>query len=734
MSDIYPKEEEILKSKKFWGLAFYRVTQEGQFMECDAKARKIFGIPEKETNITKYSIKDLYLLPEERNWRIKRLLENKHHPLSSAISIRVNGKNKLLFDMCRYDESYPDNGNFVGFVSEIENGPMFPEMLETFPMGMYTVDDESRIVRANKKFTEILKYENERTLLNKPIKELCDDENEQACFNREIERNNAASGILRLKDADNEVIEVECFSQRINELEKAHWGMINDVTELLRYSRTFEKMPTGFYHVEYEKSDKERRNERLAQCNDRFAQILGFKKKEDAIGINISKLLHPEVTGEKFLLALYKADKRGEPLLNYPFESKTIDGRTIHISIDAHLVKDRSGNVIGREGTIRDITEEMELKAKVDESQENLKVVATDINKLIHKFFHPILKFAGNAQTLYQMGSLLQKTIKPEEVDISDTLKLGEELKAKLLGIEHILSTIDENTMDDDLQLAQVDDLEREVARTINVLDHSLKTEIRQTVLDNIIRNTAFRILDELYKIEYFVQTQPDPLIKADFIEFIQGILFRHLLRGAKMLKGETQILKRELEALRTFMGLEKERKYIFKKGDIGKMVEENIELFDPIFSEKKIKVVFKRRGELTAEVSKNDIERIISNLFHNVSNYAYEGEGRFVKVRAREMQPQNEVEISVESYGTPIKKEEIESCKLFNFGERGEKAYKNHRDGTGVGLADAKKVVDAHGGKISIKSVPTDDDGDPPQYKVPYLTTVTLRIPRKRQ
>ncbi|HLP48057.1 MAG TPA: hypothetical protein VK469_19090, partial [Candidatus Kapabacteria bacterium] len=74
-----------------------------------------------------------------------------------------------------------------------------------------------------------------------------------------------------------------------------------------------------------------------------------------------------------------------------------------------------------------------------------------------------------------------------------------------------------------------------------------------------------------------------------------------------------------------------------------------------------------------------------------------------------------------------------INSGKIWEFGYRGELAYESARDGAGVGLADAKEVIKAHGGKISITSKPRGNESNSPQYKVPYLTTVIIRIPRKR-
>jgi len=357
-----------------------------------------------------------------------------------------------------------------------------------------------------------------------------------------------------------------------------------------------------------------------------------------------------------------------------------------------------------------------------------------EMDKLIHKFLHPLLVFSGNSQLIFQIGTLLQKTLPPAIAASSDLQLLGEELKTRLIGIKARLNTVDENTLQDKLERSQINDLKKQLSTIINVLDNSLKTQMAPFLLDVKIRDAAIWVLEELSKVDSPGNNVLNTPVKEDFTRFIQGLLVRHIIRGAGILKAETGILEREVEALRMYTGLEKERKYSFITSDIGKIVEANIELFQPVLAEKNIQVDYKERGNLTAEISKSDIDRVICNLFHNVRKYSYKGDGRFLKVIAREIQPQNEVEISIQSFGVPIKKEEIESSKLWEFGFRGEFAYESARDGAGVGLADAKEVIDAHGGKISITSVPRGNETDPPQYKVPYLTTVTIRIPRRKK
>jgi signal transduction histidine kinase len=195
--------------------------------------------------------------------------------------------------------------------------------------------------------------------------------------------------------------------------------------------------------------------------------------------------------------------------------------------------------------------------------------------------------------------------------------------------------------------------------------------------------------------------------------------------------------MKRGAETLRDHIGLKdekKKKKYIFLKHDLGKILEKVLEQLRPAFLEKNIEIEYKKgEGNFNVEISQNDFERVITNLLHNARKYSYPGKSRFVKVIVKELGLINQLELSISSFGVPIKKEEIESKAIWEFGYRGELAYRYDREGTGVGLADAKEVIEVHKGEISLSSRPAKDDGSRPRYNVPYITTVTIRLPKSR-
>ncbi len=616
--------DEISRIAKFFRMGFYRTTQEGEFLECDAMAREVFEIPPDVEDLSTYSISKMYEIALERESRLNRLLREKGRPYSDTISIISGGKKKILFDVCWIDSEK----NITGLVREM------------------------------------------------------------------VESN------------------------------------------LLQYIRAIENMPTGFYHVEYAENDPNHKKERLTQCNEVFAEILGFKNKEDAIGKNLVKLVHVYMDqGKNYLKDLEEAGKKNKALLNYLFKTKRLDnGKVIHISLDVHLVRDEKGNVIGREGTVRDFTELKELEDKIKKGQEDFRKTTEDIDKFIHRFLHPVVSFAGQSQLLNQVSGLLKDTILSEVPSIPEGQDVGIQLLEELRKLKEVLPG-DENIsyeQDNKADLLAISSLKDKIEIIINVFDHSLEEEESEILRNNTIRETALWILEEIKKANYAQNKALQDLIEKDFVGFLQGMLFDYLVTGTNILKSESEIMKQNVEALRAYIGLKRDRKYNFVKHDVRLILEENINRFRHILRTKGIEIEYKVSGNLEAQISPPDIDRVICNLLHNAHKYSHEGKFRTVKVVARELQPDNVIEISIENFGSPIKKEEIETGNIFKFGFRGELAYRSDRDGTGVGLADAKEIITAHRGKITITSMPSKDDGDPQEYKVPYITKVIIRLPKK--
>lgn len=621
--------EDIAKVAGSLGMGFYRVKENGEFLEADVKARELFGIPKDEADLAKYSIKALYIFPDERELNIENLKKSNGRSVSNILSLRVDGEERLLADQCWFDSAPGVATIFTGLVVSI-----------------------------------------------------------------------------------------------------AERGTPRDMTEFQRHSMALDKIPTGYYYIEYDENGEHRHHGHVAYCNKMFADILGVDDRNKLIGSDVTRFYAGPEEGEAYFRTLDEADEREEPLLNYRLKLRKNDGDVIIVAVDSHLIR-MNGKIVGREGTIRDISERVALEEKFNDAKARLKRTTADINKLIHSFLHPVLKFSGNSQVFDDVGNVLFESLRrkiPSKVNLRKLAKIvGKKLSDVQKGLEGISGTSE--------KAAELLPFFRQTANAFEMRICNAKGS--DILLDKEIRDTVLDILRELTRIGYF-DKRHDPkksrgVLIPGFVEYLQKILFSYLIRTAGILKGETQVMTREVDALRRYIGFGEVREYHFRELNLSEILEKNIEIFKPILRQKRVGVEFRVTGSLAVWISEHDIDRVVCNLFHNACKYCHEGPSRFVEVIARELPEEDSIEFSIKSSGIPILKDEIDSGKIFEFGFRSEMAYATSRDGTGVGLADAKEVVEKHGGKIKIICKPPSHDYDPHDYDAPYLTTVTVILPRQR-
>ena len=110
-------------------------------------------------------------------------------------------------------------------------------------------------------------------------------------------------------------------------------------------------------------------------------------------------------------------------------------------------------------------------------------------------------------------------------------------------------------------------------------------------------------------------------------------------------------------------------------------------------------------------------IRRVFANLIQNSIKYSNPGD--LVEVTGQE--EKDLFLLRVKDHGTGIKEEELP--KIFDMFFRGENdRYNLRKDGIGLGLSLVKRIVDAHGGNIKVKS------------KVHEGTTIEVRFPESQK
>jgi PAS domain S-box-containing protein len=129
------------------------------------------------------------------------------------------------------------------------------------------------------------------------------------------------------------------------------------------------------------------------------------------------------------------------------------------------------------------------------------------------------------------------------------------------------------------------------------------------------------------------------------------------------------------------------------------------------------VRVMFKESGELLPVFADQvRIEQVINNLVSNAAKYGNKGSPVIVQIS----QHPDELEVSVTNEGQGIPEEEIPV--LFNRFWRSKRTRNAGVPGLGLGLYIAKGLIEAHGGRIWVKSIPG-------QTTTFYFTLPTRRV-----
>lgn len=108
-----------------------------------------------------------------------------------------------------------------------------------------------------------------------------------------------------------------------------------------------------------------------------------------------------------------------------------------------------------------------------------------------------------------------------------------------------------------------------------------------------------------------------------------------------------------------------------------------------------RVNIINKTKDILSANVDKNRLERVLDNLIQNAIQATEEGGTIVLNAQSG---PNNDLVITIEDNGCGMSEETLHSIfeRFYTSGKKG---------GTGLGLTYCKKVIDAHGGKIKVKS-----------------------------
>lgn len=179
----------------------------------------------------------------------------------------------------------------------------------------------------------------------------------------------------------------------------------------------------------------------------------------------------------------------------------------------------------------------------------------------------------------------------------------------------------------------------------------------------------------------------------------------------------DTDKLTRLVKNILDFSKIEDGKKeYDFVETDVAQLVDQQIQTFRTDELHKDVKVHFRIFEDIPKlEVDREALYQVINNLLDNAVKFSPAKKGIDVNIRKEA----ESVIIEVKDEGIGIPQDELD--KIFDKFYQGKNALKQTVKGTGLGLTLAKHAIEAHGGRITVKS------------KVGEGTTFSLIFPIKR-
>jgi len=201
----------------------------------------------------------------------------------------------------------------------------------------------------------------------------------------------------------------------------------------LKYRRIFENVQDVFYQT-----DKEGIVTDISPSIEKYS---GYKRI-NIIGRPASEFYYYVEDREKLMRAL---GEKGY-VNDFELRMKTLDDKLVYVSVNAHLVVDKEGNIKGTEGSMRDISER---KLKEQQLTNTLDIVSEQNKRLFnfaHIVSHNLRSHSGNLELLLVLyneakteeeKAVLLQYLKTVSVQLSETIAHLNEVVSIQTNISH---------------------------------------------------------------------------------------------------------------------------------------------------------------------------------------------------------------------------------------------------------------------------------------------------------
>ena len=271
--------------------------------------------------------------------------------------------------------------------------------------------------------------------------------------------------------------------------------------------------------------------------------------------------------------------------------------------------------------------------------------------------------------------------------------------------------------------------------KKLESLTIDLENIVKGNIVENIleIRELQRNISEELIRLRKVFRGHHEVMdcIHKNMI-CIKELDNLYILQLVERMLSEAKVTYHNVETLKSYLlkrgEVDYEPPYKFERRNLYKCIREIINIYQ---ADALLKNVTIRLSGYVPEIemAEDPIRSMLSCLVQNAVKYSFKRKGGFIDIRVEDLG--SDVKIEIEDYGVGISPEEIESGIIFEYGYRGKYSDDWDRIGSGIGLAEAKRIVEKHNGEIFVRSKPVVPFDTPIKKITPHKTTVTVILPK---
>ena len=235
-----------------------------------------------------------------------------------------------------------------------------------------------------------------------------------------------------------------------------------------RYRHLFERNLAGVYRADL--------NDMFLECNDAFAQIIGFKTSKDVIGKH-ARELYDNISLQDFVK---KVSDNNFKINGNECSVRLKDGKVVYLLENASMVEEENGKNKFIEGTIFDITDRKLIESQLHKTVNELINKNNDLmqfNYIVsHNLRAPIANILGLVSVLNYQNSE------------SETKKIIEYIGQSIFKMDDLVKDLNEM-----LAIRSLISSKKEIVNIENVIDSIFHSIEKQRVESNAIINVDIK-------------------------------------------------------------------------------------------------------------------------------------------------------------------------------------------------------------------------------------------------